>query len=118
MTKREKFVAVAEILANVGQNDYAEFINDEVAAIDKRKENDRKRAEEKKAQGDETRALVKSVLSTDTAMSVVDVMKALGNDDLTPGVITARLTQLVKYGEATKQVIKTENGQKTVYTLA
>lgn len=96
----------------VTADDVLEYVASSIAALDKKAESAAKRAAEKKEQGDELRAMVADVL-TDEYQSVMDIWSALKDkvDGLTPAMVTARLTQLCKNGDAEKTDVKGENGR-------
>ena len=96
----------------VTTDEVLEYVASSIAALDKKAESAAKRAAEKKEQGDELRAMVADVL-TDEYQSVMDIWSALNGkvDGLTPAMVTARLTQLCKNGDAEKTDVKGDNGR-------
>jgi len=82
--------------------DYAELT---IAQMDKKADGAKKRAAEKRAEGDELRVAVASVL-TDELQTIADIAAQIEGEDVTTSKITARLTQLVKAGEARKEKVK------------
>ena len=116
MTKKENFETIKGVLVENGYVELADVMDNEIATLDKRTEAEKARAAKRKEVGDELRAIVFDTLDTEIAKSNVDIMKEINDDDITPAIITARLTQLCNTGKAKKEKIKTEKGSKTVYT--
>ena len=68
--------------------------------------------------GDEGKGKIVDLL-TDEGQTGNDLVAAIGREDVTKAKVTARMTQLIKDGLATKEVIKTEDKKKvTVYKVA
>lgn len=120
MTKREYFEMLKGIVEGTDNENKGEliyFIDAQIASIDNKAEKAKERAEAKRAEGDALREAVKSVLTTeyqdaDTITSQVE------GEEITKAKVIARLTQLVKLGEATKADGKTEDGKtRKVYKL-
>lgn len=117
ITKKDNFAAITSILSTAEANGYAlpagityegltEFVDHEVELLDKKAESAAKRAATKKATGDALREKVLGVLSTDAPMTLAEIAVALDDADVSPQMITARLTQLGEKG--TNQVEKTQ----------
>ena len=86
------------------------FCDKEIAAQGVKAEKAKARAAAKRAEGDELRAAVASVL-TDKPMIAEEVLAAMPETEgLTRAKVVARLTQLVKNGEAEKQDIEVVDG--------
>ncbi len=95
-----------------------EFCDKEIAALGAKAEKARARAAAKKAKGDELRGIVASVLTTEP-MIAEDVLAAItGVEDLTKAKVIARLTQLVKAGDATKTEVTVDGKKRMAYSLA
>ena len=77
---------------------------------------DKERAAKKRAE-DTLLADVQAVLGEEpvTAEAIVE---AIDKEDVTKMKVVNRLAKLVKDGVAAKEVVKTENGTRTVYKLA
>lgn len=86
-----------------------EFINGEIELLDKKAASAKKRAAVKKAQGDPLRDRVLSVL-TDEPQPIGEILKALGDPDISTQMVVSRLTQLCSenIGKAVKESIKVE----------
>lgn len=112
--KKDWFALIKTIVENSDhpeKNKIFAFIDHEVELLDAKAEKAAKRAASKKSEGDELRTMVKSVL-TDELQSIDQITSQIEGDDITKAKITARLTQLVKFGIATKDNVKTEDGRK------
>lgn len=95
-----------------------EFCDKEIAALGAKAEKAKARAAAKKAEGDELRAIVASVLTTEP-MIAEDVLAAItGVEDLTKAKVIARLTQLVKAGDAVKTEVIVDGKKRMAYSLA
>ena len=95
-----------------------DFCDKEIAALGAKAEKAKVRAAAKKAAGDELRAVVASVL-TNEPMIAEDILASIeGDEDLTKAKVIARLTQLVKAGEAVKSEITVDGKKKMAYALA
>ena len=115
MTNREYFEAIRNEVA--GNPEFVEFIDAQIASLDKRAESARKRAEKKRAEGDEIRQKVQNVLS-ETPMTVPEIVAAIGDENITSAKVVARLKQLVDTEVVTKEKVKFEAGEKMTYKLA
>lgn len=94
------------------------FCEKEIAALGVKAEKAKARAAAKKAEGDELRATVASVL-TNEPMIAEDVLAAITDvEDLTKAKVQARLTQLVKAGEAVKTEVTVDGKKRMAYSLA
>ncbi len=106
ITKREQYAAILNILdaaqnaieLDMGEITYdtlSEFINDEIRLLDNKAAKAKERAAAKKVEGDALREDIYNVLSDTEYMTINDIVKALDREDVTPNMVTARLTQLV-----------------------
>ena len=100
------------------KEDLLTFIDRELELIENKSVKAKERAAEKRAEGDELRAAVKSILTTEN-QTIDEIFGQIEGEDLTRAKIVARLTQLVKTGEAKKEEVKSEDGKRImVYALA
>lgn len=119
-TKITKAEIFARIIEKCG--DDAEIVacmENELALLENKKIKAKERADKKRAEGDELQAAVFAVI-TDEPQTRDDILAAVsdGEDGLTVGKIQAKLNNLVKFGQASKCDVKTEDGKKkTAYTL-
>lgn len=120
-TKKENYEMLLEIVENSNSEikaELVEFITKQINSIDAKAAKAKEKAAEKRAEGDELRAAVKSVL-TEELQTAETILSQIEGEELTKAKIVARLTQLVKNGEASKEEVKTEEGKKVMaYKLA
>ena len=120
VTKREMYEALVSFAVNgemsyeteegavvVSMDELKAFAENEIAQLDKKLEKARERAAAKKAEADVLMDRVKEVL-TDEYQTIADIMVVLNDEDVTAGKVTARLTKLVKAGEAEKTDVKVD----------
>lgn len=104
-TKKANYSAILAIL-NAAQNEgitldlgdityesLREFVEHEVELLDNKAAAAAKRAAAKKVEGDALREKIYDVL-TDEPMTIKDIVDALGDEDISAQMVTARLTQL------------------------
>lgn len=120
VTKKDWYAqirAVVEASDNEQKEGILGFIDHEVELLEAKAAKAAERAASKKADGDELRNAVQAVLTDD--LQTIDAITAqIDGEDITKAKVTARLTQLVKAGVATKDMVKTEDGRKvTAYKL-
>lgn len=120
VTKKDWYAqirAVVEASDNEQKEGILGFIDHEVELLEAKAAKAAERAASKKADGDELRNAVQAVL-TDELQTIDAITAQIEGEDITKAKVTARLTQLVKAGVATKDMVKTENGRKvTAYKL-
>lgn len=121
VTKKDwyaKIRAVVEASDNEQKEGILGFIDHEVELLEAKAAKAAERAASKKADGDELRNAVQAVL-TDELQTIDAITAQIEGEDITKAKVTARLTQLVKAGVATKDMVKTEDSRKvTAYKLA
>ena len=118
VTKKEMYNGlIATLTENFGDEvqEYVEFLQGEIAILDKRAEKEKERRAEKKAEGDELGVAVKDAIVAEpkTAEAIAEEL-AEKFEDVTKAKVTYRASQLVKAGEVFKTQIKTEDGRKVV----
>ena len=111
ITNRERFVSIMGKLTD--EADIA-FIQERIDALDRRAEKTKERAAARKVEGDELREAIYHVLG-DSPRTIPEILAALGDAELTPNKITARLTQLINLEKVGKEKVKTEAGEKMGY---
>ena len=120
VTKKDWYAqirAVVEASDNEQKEGILGFIDHEVELLEAKAAKAAERAASKKADGDELRNAVKAVL-TDELQTIDAITAQIEGEDITKAKVTARLTQLVKAGIATKDMVKTEDSRKvTAYKL-
>ena len=110
-TKVMYFAELREMVVNyvtdvVEQDELLEFIDKEVAAIERRKDKARERAEKRKAESDALTDRIYDILHYDY-ITVNDILEQLEDEeDISAGKITSRLGKLVRAGKIEKERIK------------
>ena len=120
ITKKDWYAQI-RVIVEASDNEQKEgilgFIDHEVELLEAKAAKAAERAASKKADGDELRNAVQAVL-TDELQTIDAITAQIDGEDITKAKVTARLTQLVKAGVATKDMVKTEDGRKvTAYKL-
>lgn len=120
MTKRDCLNALYEIVVNADVENgdtLMEFIEKELAQLDKRRDAAAKRAEKKKEASD---ALTEEIygLLTDTPMTIDEIVLALDNEDVTTNKVAARLGKLIKADRVVKEAVRVDKRRKMAYRLA
>lgn len=120
-TKKANYSAISKILTaaqdagielnfeDITYESLAEFIDHEVELLDNKAAAAQKRAAAKKVEGDALREKIYNVLSDTDFMTINDIVKALGDEDISAQMVTARLTQL-----AAPEVAKVEKDSISV----
>lgn len=120
VTKKDWYAqirAVVEASDNEQKEGILGFIDHEVELLEAKAAKAAERAASKKADGDKLRNAVQAVL-TDELQTIDAITAQIEGEDITKAKVTARLTQLVKAGIATKDMVKTEDSRKvTAYKL-
>ena len=114
MTKVEMYNSIKAVLTDEEQ---IAFIDEQIAQAERKAEKARERATAKREAGDELRENIFSVLSTDTFKTIPEILEALGDEELSPAKVTARLSQLVKLERVAKEKVKTDKGDKLGYAI-
>lgn len=123
VSKREVLTALSTMIFNdvqVGEttvtaDDFVNYIETSIAQLDKRAEAAAKRANEKKIAGDELRASIKSVIE-ESPKTIAEIVDIIDDDTVTNAKVVARLTQLVKAGEAYKTDKKVDGRPIKIYS--
>lgn len=90
-----------------------EFITHEIELLDNKAAAAAKRAQAKRDEGDALRARILDVMSTEDFMTIPEIVKAIGDEDVSAQMVTARLTQCVKAELAEKDSVSVEVAGKT-----
>lgn len=121
LTKKDYYEMLKTTVEGIeveNKEDLLTFIDRELELIENKSVKAKERAAEKKAEGDELRAAVKAILTIEN-QTIDEIFGQIEGEDLTRAKIVARLTQLVKTGEAKKEEVKSEDGKRImVYALA
>lgn len=126
ITKAQYFKAIAEAVGadfvttiddtEVTGADIQEFVEKSLAQLADKATKAKEKAAEKRAESDELRAAVKAVL-TEEYQTLADITAQIEGEDLTPAKVTARLTALIKAGEANKKETKVNGKSRMTYAL-
>ena len=117
ITKAEVLAIIAEAMAD--NADVVAYCENELALLESKKVKAKERADKKRAEGDELQGMIAGLL-TDVPQTRDEILAKFDNEDgeLTVGKIQAKLNNLVKFGQASKCDVKTEDGKKrTGYTV-
>ena len=120
MTKRDCFNALYDMVVNADVENgdiLMEFIEKELAQLDKRRDAAAKRAEKKREESD---ALTEEIygLLTDTPMTIDEIVLALDIEDVTTNKVAARLGKLIKADRVVKEAVRVDKRRKMAYRLA
>ena len=118
ITKVDMFNAIANFIAGTDwerKDEAIEFIEKQIDQLKAKAEKAKSRAEEKKIEGDELREAVANALTNEPQTIDAITTTVAESFDVTKAKVTARLTQLVKLGEATKEQVKIDGRKIMVY---
>ena len=119
ITKVDMFNAIADFIADTDwerKDEAIEFIEKQIDQLKAKAEKAKSRAEEKKIEGDELREAVANALTNEPqTIDAITATVAESCSDVTKAKVTARLTQLVKLGEAIKEQAKIDSRKIMVY---
>lgn len=106
ITKRDMYEAIIGAM-ETGEIKYAPddviaFCQNEIELLDKKAAKAKERAAAKSAENDEIMDKVREVLSPNDFMPIADVVKAIGDPDLTAAKVQYRLRKLAEANEAEK----------------
>ena len=124
MTKRDYFAGLVEIVkANLVEDEaqaYLDFINREVALLDKRREEAQKRAAKKRAVSDDLTEQIFDIIDAASGelVDVEAIMENLDIPDITRNKVAARTTKLVKAGRIEKESVKVDGKKRMAYRVA
>jgi hypothetical protein len=124
ITKKDRFATLIAlfngdiILEDIADaDDYVAFFEKEVAALDKKAAKAKETAAKKKAEGDELTDRIADVLTDDFA-TISDIVKALGDEDVSNQKASYRLGKLVDAGKAVKGELNIGGEGKTRKVVA
>ena len=113
ITKREMFEAIKGLAEsgalhmfdfneNISDEAVAEFCANEIDLLDKKTAKAKERAAAKRAEGDELTEQIYDVLSSDEFMTIPEIVKALGDEDVSAQKASYRLRTLMSENRAEK----------------
>ena len=124
ITKKDRFATLIAlfngdiVLEDIADaDDYVAFFEKEVAALDKKAAKAKETAAKKKAEGDELTDRIADVLTDDFA-TISDIVKALGDEDVSNQKASYRLGKLVDAGKAVKGELNIGGEGKTRKVVA
>ena len=115
-TKRERYATLISLLKGeitidqLGE-DYVEFCQGEIDALDRKNEKAKEAQAKKKAENDELLEKVAGALTEDFR-TIPEIMVALDDDTITQGMVVNRLTKLVGDNRAEKGEASVNAGGK------
>ena len=113
LTKKDMFLQIRDILETKDIEDkegLIEFVDNQIASLEKKAVKAKEKAAEKRAVGDELKDLVKSLLTNDY-QTINDLLEQIDGADVTRAKVQARVTALVNDGYAEKADVETEAGK-------
>lgn len=99
------------------REDLLDFIDNQIAAIDRKKEAAVRRAEKKKAESDALKEAIFDKIG-DELITVDEIVVAFDDPDVTRNKVTARLGKLFNEGRITKEQVKVDGKKKMAYKRA
>jgi hypothetical protein len=120
--KYTKADALHEIMEYMGDNaNVVAYCENELALLESKRVKAKARQDAKRAAGDELQGIVAGILTGDPMTRddiLAAVIEATGDDTLTVGKIQSKLNNLVKFDQASKCTVKTDDKKtKTAYTV-
>ena len=117
ITKRDMYEAIIGAM-ETGEIKYAPddviaFCQNEIELLDKKAAKAKERAAAKSAENDEIMDKVREVLSPNDFMPIADVVKAIGDPDLTAAKVQYRLRKLAEANEAEKTEVTIAGAEGT-----
>ena len=116
ITKRTSFTTILDILTNAKESGYplpedmtyqdlVDFINHEIELLDNKAAAAAKRAQDKKVAGDMLRDRIHGILSDTEFKTLAEIVADLNDPDVSPQMVTSRLTQLKELGLVEKDSV-------------
>ena len=104
----------------VNADDVLDFIDRQVALLDKRAAASKERAAKKRAASDELTELIYTMIfEAEDFITADDIVEKIGDEEVTKNKVTARVSKLVKAGRVAKEQVKLEDGKKRMaYRIA
>lgn len=117
ITNKQKFEMIHDVLLDENMLDLAEFINEEIAKLDRKAAKAKETAAKKKEKPDELKDTVAALLTEDL-QTTADILKALDDEEISAAKVTYRLTSLCKEGFARKEAVTVESDGKKKKAMA
>ena len=110
VTKKDNFATIASILRDLGKEDLALVMDNEITLLENKAAKAKERAATKKATNDDLADLVAAALTNELTI-IADVTAKIEFDGVTPAKVQARLNKLVDNGVAVKEQISVGEGK-------
>lgn len=110
ITKKEHFTAIAEYLRAEGHDTWAEVVEKEIAALERKAAKAKETAAKAKAANDELTEIVQAALTEEPTL-IADIAAKVEFPGSTLSKVQYRLTALVKAGVAVKSEITVPGGE-------
>lgn len=123
MTKMDRFASLKDVVMNAEIEDgireeLIEFLDKEIASLEKKAETAKARAAKKKEESDALTEAIYALVS-DQLVTVDTIVVELNDESVTRNKVISRLGKLVKENLIVKEKVKDENGsRKMAYRLA
>lgn len=129
MTKAMYFEIIKDIVKGLGAeafpegvsaDDVLDFIDRQVALLDKRAAASKERAAKKRAASDELTELIYTMIfEAEDFITADEIVEKIDDEEVTKNKVTARVSKLVKAGRVAKEQVKLEDGKKRMaYRIA
>ena len=122
MTKAMYFDVIRGIVEGLGAeafpegvsaDDVLDFIDRQVALLDKRAAASKERAAKKRAASDELTELIYTMIfEAEDYITADEIVEKIDDEEVTKNKVTARVSKLVKAGRVAKEQVKLEDGKK------
>ena len=122
MTKAMYFEVIRGIVEGLGAeafpegvsaDDVLDFIDRQVALLDKRAAASKERAAKKRAASDELTELIYTMIfEAEDFITADEIVEKIDDEEVTKNKVTARVSKLVKAGRVAKEQVKLEDGKK------
>ena len=117
VTKRERFNEIIDVLNTIdGTADLVDFVNDQIALLDKKAAKAKETAAAKKVADPLMDIVFNGV--TDELSTVADIVARIGDAELTAAKASYRLNKLAEMGNIVKDTIKVDKRTLVAYKLA
>lgn len=101
MTKKENFVAINAILNEMGHSEFDEFINHELALLEKKTSYKSSKPTKRQVENEAIKAKIAEIL-TDNGQTVTEILAQLEDKNLTNQRVSALLRQMPVHKEVVK----------------
>ena len=115
MTKREMFVAIANVAEVAANAEMVEFLNHQIELLDARKTSKSKGMTKTQKANEEVKAVIADVLAySGKKMTVTEMLK----DERLSGYTNQKISALLRQMTEAKTVVKTIEGKKSYFEVA